>query len=56
MSATEAVTDTSSAAAASNNGDLLRIDSLVKHFPIKAGFFRRTVCQQLADVKPPRRD
>jgi oligopeptide/dipeptide ABC transporter ATP-binding protein len=45
MSATESVTDTSSAAAASNNGDLLRIDSLVKHFPIKAGFFRRTVGQ-----------
>ena len=45
MSATESVTNTSSAAAASNNGDLLRIDSLVKHFPIKAGFFRRTVGQ-----------
>jgi oligopeptide/dipeptide ABC transporter ATP-binding protein len=45
MSATESVTDTSSAQAASNNGDLLRIDSLVKHFPIKAGFLRRTVGQ-----------
>ena len=45
MSATESVTDTSSAQAASSNGDLLRIDSLVKHFPIKAGFLRRTVGQ-----------
>ena len=45
MSATESATDTSSAAAASNNGDLLRIDGLVKHFPIKAGFLRRTVGQ-----------
>ena len=31
--------------AASNGRDLLHIDSLVKHFPIKAGFFRRTVGQ-----------
>ncbi len=46
MSATEtAVADSTSSAAASNGNDLLRIDSLVKHFPIKAGFFRRTVGQ-----------
>jgi peptide/nickel transport system ATP-binding protein/oligopeptide transport system ATP-binding protein len=40
-----AVTEATSAAAASNGNDLLRIESLVKHFPIKAGFLRRTVGQ-----------
>jgi peptide/nickel transport system ATP-binding protein len=48
MSATEtkaAATDAVSAPSSSNGRDLLRIDGLVKHFPIKAGFFRRTVGQ-----------
>ena len=48
MSATEtgaAAVEASPAPAASNGRDLLHIDSLVKHFPIKAGFFRRTIGQ-----------
>ena len=48
MSATQtepAVTDATEAAAGSNGNDLLRIENLVKHFPIKAGFLRRTVGQ-----------
>jgi oligopeptide/dipeptide ABC transporter ATP-binding protein len=48
MSATEteaAAIEASPAPAASNGRDLLHIDSLVKHFPIKAGFFRRTIGQ-----------
>jgi peptide/nickel transport system ATP-binding protein/oligopeptide transport system ATP-binding protein len=48
MSATETetvATDSTSVSASSNGNDLLRIESLVKHFPIKAGFFRRTVGQ-----------
>jgi peptide/nickel transport system ATP-binding protein len=31
--------------AATNNGELLRIEGLVKHFPIKAGVFKHTVGQ-----------
>ena len=48
MSATEteaAAVEAPPAPAASNGRDLLHIDSLVKHFPIKAGFFRRTIGQ-----------
>ena len=48
MSATEteaAAVEASPSPAASNGRDLLHIDSLVKHFPIKAGFFRRTIGQ-----------
>jgi oligopeptide/dipeptide ABC transporter ATP-binding protein len=49
MSVTDnaATTQTTDAAGAakSNGNDLLRIESLVKHFPIKEGFFRRTVGQ-----------
>ncbi len=40
-----AATDTVAIDATSNGNDLLRIDNLVKHFPIKAGMFRRTVGQ-----------
>ena len=46
MTETETVAADSSAPAASSNGyDLLRVEELVKHFPIKAGFFKRTVGQ-----------
>ncbi|HEX4746898.1 MAG TPA: dipeptide ABC transporter ATP-binding protein [Gaiellaceae bacterium] len=46
MSTTEAAAAETTAGAPSSNGsDLLRVDDLVKHFPIKAGFFRRTVGQ-----------
>jgi len=41
-----ATADAVAAASTSSNGnELLRIDDLVKHFPIKAGFFKRTVGQ-----------
>ena len=59
MSETETVAPEASAPAPSSNGhDLLRIEELVKHFPIKAGFFKRTVGQVRAvdgvslNVKP----
>ena len=59
MSETEAVARDEAVAASSSNGhDLLRIEELVKHFPIKAGFFKRTVGQVRAvdgvslNVKP----
>ena len=59
MSETETVVRDDSVAAPSSNGhDLLRIEELVKHFPIKAGFFKRTVGQVRAvdgvslNVKP----
>jgi oligopeptide/dipeptide ABC transporter ATP-binding protein len=42
---TETVGSTSAEASASNGNDLLRVEDLVKHFPIKAGFLRRTVGQ-----------
>jgi peptide/nickel transport system ATP-binding protein/oligopeptide transport system ATP-binding protein len=45
VSAAETVSEPSSVAATSNGRDLLHIDSLVKYFPIKAGFLRRTVGQ-----------
>ena len=46
MSETPAVAPEASTLAPSSNGhDLLRIEELVKHFPIKAGFFKRTVGQ-----------
>jgi oligopeptide/dipeptide ABC transporter ATP-binding protein len=37
--------DTTTATSSSNGNELLRIDDLVKHFPIKAGFLKRTVGQ-----------
>ena len=46
------------AAPSSNGDDLLRVEELVKHFPIKAGFFKHTVGQVRAvdgvslNVKP----
>ena len=59
MSETETVVRDDSVAAPSSNGhDLLRIEELVKHFPIKAGFFKRTIGQVRAvdgvslNVKP----
>ncbi|HEY6113651.1 MAG TPA: dipeptide ABC transporter ATP-binding protein [Gaiellaceae bacterium] len=59
MSETETVVRDDTVAAPSSNGhDLLRIEELVKHFPIKAGFFKRTVGQVRAvdgvslNVKP----
>ncbi len=59
MSETETVAPEASVPAPSSNGhDLLRIEDLVKHFPIKAGFFKRTVGQVRAvdgvslNVKP----
>ena len=59
MSETETVLRDDSVAAPSSNGpDLLRIEELVKHFPIKAGFFKRTIGQVRAvdgvnlNVKP----
>jgi oligopeptide/dipeptide ABC transporter ATP-binding protein len=46
MSETETATPETPAAESSSNGnELLRIDDLVKHFPIKAGVFKRTVGQ-----------
>jgi len=46
MSDTETATPESTAHAASSNGDaLLRVEDLVKHFPIKAGILKRTVGQ-----------
>ncbi|HEX4747829.1 MAG TPA: dipeptide ABC transporter ATP-binding protein [Gaiellaceae bacterium] len=46
MSQTETSTQEVEMAAASTNGnELLRIENLVKHFPIKAGVFKRTVGQ-----------
>jgi oligopeptide/dipeptide ABC transporter ATP-binding protein len=59
VSETETVLRNDSVAAPSSNGhDLLRIEELVKHFPIKAGFFKRTIGQVRAvdgvslNVKP----
>ena len=59
MSELETVARDEAVAAPSSNGhDLLRIEELVKHFPIKAGFFKRTVGQVRAvdgvslNVKP----
>jgi peptide/nickel transport system ATP-binding protein/oligopeptide transport system ATP-binding protein len=37
--------ETTTAPASSNGTDLLRIENLVKHFPIKSGIFKRTVGQ-----------
>jgi oligopeptide/dipeptide ABC transporter ATP-binding protein len=46
MSETETATPETSAPTPSSNGnELLRIDDLVKHFPIKAGILKRTVGQ-----------
>jgi oligopeptide/dipeptide ABC transporter ATP-binding protein len=46
MSETQTATPESSTAEPSSNGnELLRIDDLVKHFPIKAGILKRTVGQ-----------
>jgi oligopeptide/dipeptide ABC transporter ATP-binding protein len=46
MSETETATpETQTAEPSSNGNELLRIDDLVKHFPIKAGVFKRTVGQ-----------
>jgi oligopeptide/dipeptide ABC transporter ATP-binding protein len=46
MSETETATpETPTAEPSSNGNELLRIDDLVKHFPIKAGVFKRTVGQ-----------
>ena len=46
MSETETFASEASATAPSSNGnDLLRIEELVKHFPVKAGFLKRTVGQ-----------
>jgi peptide/nickel transport system ATP-binding protein len=39
------VSDAPAATPSSNGNELLRIDDLVKHFPIKAGIFKRTVGQ-----------
>jgi oligopeptide/dipeptide ABC transporter ATP-binding protein len=59
VSETETVAPEASVPAPSSNGhDLLRIEELVKHFPIKAGFFKHTVGQVRAvdgvslNVKP----
>jgi len=59
VSEAETVAAEASLPAPSSNGhDLLRIEELVKHFPIKAGFFKRTVGQVRAvdgvslNVKP----
>ncbi len=59
MTETETVATQASTPAPSSNGqDLLRIEELVKHFPIKAGFLKRTVGQVRAvdgvsfNVKP----
>jgi peptide/nickel transport system ATP-binding protein/oligopeptide transport system ATP-binding protein len=46
MSVTEAAaTETAAQAPSSNGSELLRVEDLVKHFPIKAGVFRHTVGQ-----------
>jgi oligopeptide/dipeptide ABC transporter ATP-binding protein len=46
MSETESASPETAAAELSSNGnELLRIDDLVKHFPIKAGILKRTVGQ-----------
>jgi peptide/nickel transport system ATP-binding protein len=46
MSETQTLASEAPAATPSSNGnELLRIDDLVKHFPIKAGLFKRTVGQ-----------
>ena len=56
--AATATTEMPPAPAESNGNDLLRIDDLVKHFPIKAGLLKRTVGQVRAvdgvtlNVKP----
>jgi oligopeptide/dipeptide ABC transporter ATP-binding protein len=59
MSETQPVaTEAAPAAASSNGNDLLHIEDLVKHFPVKAGFLKRTVGQVRAvdgvslNVKP----
>ncbi|HJR96017.1 MAG TPA: dipeptide ABC transporter ATP-binding protein [Gaiellaceae bacterium] len=46
MSETETATPQAAATAAASNGnELLRVEDLVKHFPIKAGILKRTVGQ-----------
>ncbi len=46
MSETETATPETAAAAPSSNGnELLRVEDLVKHFPIKSGLLKRTVGQ-----------
>jgi oligopeptide/dipeptide ABC transporter ATP-binding protein len=46
MSETDTATAEMAVSAPSSNGnELLRVDDLVKHFPIKAGIFKRTVGQ-----------
>jgi oligopeptide/dipeptide ABC transporter ATP-binding protein len=46
MSETETATpDTAAAPPSSNGNELLRVEDLVKHFPIKAGILKRTVGQ-----------
>ena len=46
MSETQVATTQSAAASPTSNGnELLRVEDLVKHFPIKAGLFKRTVGQ-----------
>jgi peptide/nickel transport system ATP-binding protein/oligopeptide transport system ATP-binding protein len=45
MSQLETRTEEATMAASTNGNELLRIDNLVKHFPIKAGVFKRTVGQ-----------
>src|SRR6185436_15499526 len=46
MTVTEAAASETTARSPSSNGnDLLRVEDLVKHFPIKAGVFRHTVGQ-----------
>jgi peptide/nickel transport system ATP-binding protein/oligopeptide transport system ATP-binding protein len=46
MSETQSLENETTTAPASSNGtDLLRIENLVKHFPIKSGIFKRTVGQ-----------
>jgi peptide/nickel transport system ATP-binding protein len=59
MSETQSVATAATPAPASSNGnDLLHIEDLVKHFPVKAGFLKRTVGQVRAvdgvslNVKP----
>jgi peptide/nickel transport system ATP-binding protein/oligopeptide transport system ATP-binding protein len=42
---TEAEASAAAVAAASEGGEMLRVQSLVKHFPIKAGVFKHTVGQ-----------
>ncbi|HUG65240.1 MAG TPA: dipeptide ABC transporter ATP-binding protein [Gaiellaceae bacterium] len=59
MSETQAIaTEAARATMSSNGNDLLKIEDLVKHFPVKAGFLKRTVGQVRAvdgvslNVKP----